>query len=63
MSAYDIRFLGGFVIWIFKGFKGSLQKSVDNNYIISFVVGLITVIIVFLVFYLLYAINFGGYFY
>jgi|GEM_PF-2271147 len=63
MSAYDIRFLGGFVIWIFKGFKGSFQKSVDNNYSISFVVGLITIFIVFIIFYLLYAINFGGYFY
>ncbi len=41
----DIRIIGGFVIWVFKGFKGSLKERI-NNYTPSFVVGLITILII-----------------
>jgi len=41
----DIRIIGGFVIWVFKGFKGSLKECI-NNYTPAFVVGLITILII-----------------
>ncbi|GEC73614.1 hypothetical protein SAMN05443543_10811 [Flavobacterium flevense] len=41
----DIRIIGGFVIWVFKGFKGSLKECI-NNYTSAFVVGLIMIFII-----------------
>ncbi len=41
----DIRIIGGFVIWFFKGFKGSLKECIDN-YTLAFIVGIITILII-----------------
>ncbi len=41
----DIRIIGGFVIWIFKGFKGSLKECIDN-YSFAFIVGIITILVI-----------------
>lgn len=41
----DIRIIGGFVIWVFKGFKGTLKECI-NNYTQAFIVGVIVIIIV-----------------
>jgi hypothetical protein len=41
----DMKVIGGFVIWSFKGFKGSFNECI-TNYKNSYLVGIITVLIV-----------------
>jgi hypothetical protein len=51
MAAGHIRLVGGFVIWVFNGFKVPL-KECSRNYIRSFIIGLITILVIaFLCFY------------
>lgn len=45
MAAHHIRLVGGFVMWIFKGFKTPL-KSCINDYTYSFIIGVMTILIV-----------------
>jgi hypothetical protein len=45
MAAYHIRIVGGFVIWIFKGFKVPLKDCI-KNYFYSFIIGFITILVV-----------------
>lgn len=46
MSAYHVRLIGGIVIWTVRGFKTSL-KDCMNDFTNSFIIGLITILIVF----------------
>ena len=45
MAAHHIKLVGGFVIWGFKGFKGSLKECI-NNYTPAFIVGFIAILII-----------------
>jgi hypothetical protein len=47
MAASHIRTIGAFVMWCFRGFKGSF-KSQMNNFALAFLVGTITILIVFI---------------
>jgi uncharacterized Tic20 family protein len=46
MAAYHIRLIGGVVIWVFKGFKTSFKDCI-NNFTLSFIIGIITILILF----------------
>lgn len=49
---YHIRLVGGIVVWVFKGFKGSLKESID--YGPTFTLGFIIILVIaFLCFYFL----------
>lgn len=51
MAAYHIRLVGGFVIWVFNGFKVPLKECL-KNYTHSFIIGVFTILIIaFLCFY------------
>lgn len=51
MAAHHIRLVGGFVIWIFKGCKVPLKDCI-NNFVYSFIIGVITILIVaYFIFY------------
>ena len=45
-GTYNIRLIGGIVIWIFKGFKTSLKDCI-NDFTNSFIVGIITILVLF----------------
>lgn len=53
MAAYHIRIIGGFVIWSLRRFKGSIKDSM-SNYVLAFLVGALTVLIVFILSIYLY---------
>ena len=46
MGTYHVRLIGGVVIWGFKGFKTPLKNCI-NDFTFSFIIGIITILIVF----------------
>ncbi|MCZ8089209.1 hypothetical protein [Flavobacterium sp.] len=48
MAASHIRTIGAFVMWSLKGFKGSFKNQMNNNFILTFLVGVTTILIVFI---------------
>ncbi len=46
MSAYHVRLIGGIVIWTVRGFKTPLKDCMDD-FVNSFIVGTITILILF----------------
>jgi len=46
MGRGDIKDLGGFLVWMFKGFKGSYKESRQTNF--SLIVGVIFLIFIVL---------------
>ena len=47
MATSHIRTIGAFVMWSLKGFKGSFKNQM-NNFALAFLVGTITILIVFI---------------
>ncbi len=45
MGTLNIRFVGGVVIWVFKGFKVPLKECI-NDYTFAFIVGVIAILII-----------------
>ncbi|WP_181161619.1 hypothetical protein [Flavobacterium sp. GSA192] len=46
MGTYNVRLIGGIVIWAVRGFKTSLKDCI-NDFTNSFIVGLITILVFF----------------
>ncbi|RKS00993.1 hypothetical protein C8C84_0634 [Flavobacterium sp. 102] len=48
-GGHPIKFVGAIFIGLFNGFKVSIKTSIEERPLLAFIVGLITILVVFLV--------------
>lgn len=46
-SGHPVKLVGAIVIWLFSGLKVSLKSSMDERPLITFIIGFITIFLVF----------------